>query len=125
MSARSEAVVRSLGLLFEQGTHCGLTDAELLERFLSRPDDAAAHAFEGLVLRHGPMVFEVCNKVLDNPHDAQDAFQATFLVLATRRGRSIGKPRSGAGCTAWPCASPTGPGPTPRGGRPTNAGSPR
>ena len=88
MSAHSEAVVRSLGFLFEQGTHCGLSDAELLERFRSRSDDAAAHAFEGLVLRHGPMVFDVCNKVLDNAHDAQDAFQATFLILATR-ARSI------------------------------------
>ena len=93
MSGRTETVVRSLGLLFTEGTHCGLTDAELLERFLSRSDDAAAHAFEGLVLRHGPMVFDVCNKVLGNPHDAQDAFQATFLVLATR-ARSIRRQKS-------------------------------
>ena len=88
MSGRSEAVVRSLGLLFTRGPIAASADAELLERFLSRSDDAAAHAFEGLVLRHGPMVFDVCTKVLDNPHDAQDAFQATFLVLATR-ARSI------------------------------------
>ena len=45
------------------------------------------------MLRHGPMVFDVCNKVLDNPHDAQDAFQATFLVLATR-ARSIRRQKS-------------------------------
>jgi RNA polymerase sigma factor (sigma-70 family) len=93
MSVQSEAVVRSLGLLFTEGTHCGLIDTELLERFLSRPDDAAAHAFEGLVLRHGPMVFDVCHKVLGNAHDAEDAFQATFLVLATR-ARSIRRQRS-------------------------------
>ncbi len=93
MSVQSEAVVRSLGLLFTEGTHCGLADAELLERFLAGPDEAAAHAFEGLVLRHGPMVLEVCTKVLGNAHDAQDAFQATFLVLATR-ARSIRRRRS-------------------------------
>jgi RNA polymerase sigma factor (sigma-70 family) len=93
MSVRSEAVVRSLGILFTEGTHCGLTDTELLERFLSRTDEMAAHAFEGLVLRHGAMVLDVCNKVLGDPHDAQDAFQATFLVLATR-ARSIRRQKS-------------------------------
>jgi RNA polymerase sigma factor (sigma-70 family) len=93
MSVRSEAVARSLGLLFDQGTHCGLADSELLDRFLSRTDEGAAHAFEGLVLRHGPMVLDVCTRVLGDPHDAQDAFQATFLVLATR-ARSIRRHRS-------------------------------
>ena len=93
MSVRSEAVVRSLGILFTEGTHCGLTDTELLERFLSRSDETAAHAFEGLVLRHGAMVLDVCNRVLGDPHDAQDAFQATFLVLATR-ARSIRRQKS-------------------------------
>ncbi len=93
MSVRSEAVVRSLGILFTEGTHCGLTDTELLERFISRPDETAAHAFEGLVLRHGAMVLDVCNRVLGDPHDAQDAFQATFLVLATR-ARSIRRQKS-------------------------------
>jgi RNA polymerase sigma factor (sigma-70 family) len=93
MSLQSEAVVRSLGLLFNEGTQCGLADSDLLERFLSRSEGAAEHAFEGLVLRHGPMVLDVCRKVLGNPHDAQDAFQATFLALATR-ARSIRRHRS-------------------------------
>ena len=93
MSVRSEAVVRSLGILFTEGTHSGLSDAELLERFLSRADGAAAHAFEGLVLRHGAMVLDVCHRVLGDAHDAQDAFQATFLVLATR-ARSIRRQKS-------------------------------
>ena len=90
MSVRSEAVVRSLGLLVNEGTHGGLADRKLLERFVSRTDSdtAAEHAFEGLVLRHGPMVFDVCRKILDGPRDAEYAFQATFRVLATR-ARSI------------------------------------
>jgi RNA polymerase sigma factor (sigma-70 family) len=95
MSGRSEAVVRSLGLLFNEGTQCGLTDADLLDRFLSRTgsEESTAHAFEALVFRHGSMVFEVCSRVLNDRHDAEDAFQATFLVLATR-GRSIRRQKS-------------------------------
>ena len=86
MSRRSDAVIRSLRILFSEGTHCGLNDADLLHRFVDRAD--GSDAFEGLVLRHGPMVFDVCLRVLGDPHDAQDAFQATFLVLAAR-ARSI------------------------------------
>jgi RNA polymerase sigma-70 factor (ECF subfamily) len=59
----------------------GLTDAELLEGFIVRRD---ATYFEALVRRHGPMVLGVCQRVLRNPHDAEDAFQAAFLVLAQR-----------------------------------------
>jgi RNA polymerase sigma factor (sigma-70 family) len=65
----------------------GLTDAQLLDRFLTKRDEAA---FELLVWRHGPMVLRVCRRILRDVHGAEDAFQATFLTLACKAG-SIGK----------------------------------
>ena len=56
----------------------GMTDAELLESFIARQDESA---FEALVRRHGPMVLGVCRRILRHQQDAEDAFQATFLVL--------------------------------------------
>jgi len=64
------------------------TDCELLARFV---DQAEKSAFESLVSRHKSMVMGVCRRVLGNEHAAEDAFQATFMVLL-RRSKSIGRP---------------------------------
>ena len=56
----------------------GLSDDQLLETFLVHRENAA---FQALVQRHGSMVFGVCRRILHNRHDAEDAFQATFLVF--------------------------------------------
>src|SRR5438067_1142699 len=58
-------------------------DAQLLRNFLTRGDQ---NAFELLLWRHGPMVLGVCRRLLSNPHDAEDAFQATFLTLLKKAG---------------------------------------
>jgi hypothetical protein len=83
-SLRGDLLIQ-LGTLDHIGVVGDLSDAQLLDRFLAR-GEAAEAAFEALVARHGPMVLDVCFNVLRDPHDAQDAFQATFLVLASRAG---------------------------------------
>ncbi len=75
------------------GGALGLTDSELLERFVTARDESA---FEVLLWRHGPMVLGVCRRLLAREQDAEDAFQATFLALARKAG-SIGKREALAG----------------------------
>jgi RNA polymerase sigma factor (sigma-70 family) len=58
-----------------------ISDAQLLHSFITERDDAA---FAALVRRHGPMVLGVCQRILGNPHDSDDVFQATFLVLVQK-----------------------------------------
>lgn len=74
--------LRSLALL-QDGA--GLDDRQLLEWFLIHREEAA---FQALVRRHGPLVLSVCRRILRDPHDAEDAFQATFLVFI-RKAASI------------------------------------
>jgi RNA polymerase sigma factor (sigma-70 family) len=94
----SSAAPKYLSALFLSGTLTGQADNELLERFASRRDEndlTAQLAFATLLARHGAMVMRVCRAVLGDRHEAEDAFQATFLVLASRagsirRGGSVG-----------------------------------
>jgi RNA polymerase sigma factor (sigma-70 family) len=84
-------VARELRAIIDGGTVAGLTDGQLLERFASHGGAEAEPAFTALVMRHGPLVFGVCRSLLRNPHDAEDAFQVTFMVLARKAG-SIRQP---------------------------------
>lgn len=86
-TGRLNPVLRYLGRVSAAG---GLTDGQMLDRYRQSGDRAA---FTALVERHGPMVLSVCRRVLGNVHDAEDAFQAVFLVLV-RKARSIGKRES-------------------------------
>ncbi|WP_165248208.1 sigma-70 family RNA polymerase sigma factor [Paludisphaera soli] len=80
-TSRGGGPVRSIQALYDVGTLSGLDDADLLARFLDGGEGAEA-AFEAVVARHGAMVLEVCRSVAGP--DSDDAFQATFLVLACR-----------------------------------------
>lgn len=77
------AALTQIKRLFVDGAVTGLSDTQLLEQFVSRHDAAA---FEALVARHGRMVLSVCRGILNDPNDAEDAFQATFLILVKKSG---------------------------------------
>jgi len=91
---RLGGVAGGLRTLMGSGAVGGLADARLLERFAADRDEAA---FAALVDRHGPMVRAVCRGVARCPHAAEDAFQATFLVLA----RKAGSLRPGGSLAGW------------------------
>src|SRR5262245_28043277 len=83
-------VLRQIRKIAAEETHC---DAQFLERFASHRDEAA---FAALVRRHGPMVLGVCRRVLRHADDAEDAFQATFLVLAQKAATIRKRPALGS-----------------------------
>jgi len=87
-AAHMDSVIRHLRRTVLRQDDAGRSDAELLASFISQTDDTA---FAALARRHGPMVFGVCRRVIGNHHDAEDAFQATFLILA--RKASTVRPR--------------------------------
>lgn len=120
MSHFTGTVLKELDRAFNQGTISGLSEGNLLERFVSHHDEAA---FSALVARHGPMVLGVCRRLLRDESDVDDAFQATFLVLVRRAARSAAVSWSATGSSvsliAWPfehaqsppgatCTSPPG-----------------
>jgi RNA polymerase sigma factor (sigma-70 family) len=82
-----------IGHLFAGGTCTGLSDARLLERFVTSGDEAA---FTALVSRHGALVLNTCEAVLKDPNAAADAFQATFVLLFRKAGSVRGVDALGA-----------------------------
>ncbi len=90
MPGRSDTILRHLNRLLV--TQEEQTDAQLLRRFATQREESA---FAALLSRHGRLVWDVCRHTLNHEHDAEDAFQATFLVLARkagsiRKGESVG-----------------------------------
>ncbi len=79
-------VLEHYRVLFEAGSFSGLSDRELLARFVSQDAEAGELAFAAIVERHARAVMRICRATAGNEHDAEDAFQATFLVLATKAG---------------------------------------
>src|SRR5579875_1129918 len=89
-SKQPSSILRQLRQMVAVKDAGTVPDQQLLDRFVRRREEAA---FEALVRRHGSLVLGVCRRVLHNWHDAEDVFQATFLVLA-RKADSIGKQAS-------------------------------
>ena len=82
-SHRYGLALRGVGRILAGGATASQGSGRLLERFVADRDESA---FEALVHQHGPMVLGTCRRMLVDPHDVDDAFQATFLVLARRAG---------------------------------------
>jgi RNA polymerase sigma factor (sigma-70 family) len=87
MKYGQRSFLQNIEALFDGGVIGEQTDRQLLQLFADRDPMAAELAFTVLVRRHGPMVFRACRAILRDPQAAEDAFQATFLVLARKAGR--------------------------------------
>src|SRR5262249_1132053 len=92
-SGVARGILRDIHTLYTRGTMGGRTDSELLERFLARGDRDAQDAFATLVARPGPRVLGGCLRMLAASHAAEDAFQATFLVLSGRAASIVRRDR--------------------------------
>ncbi len=88
VQSKGGKVAQELEVLWSAGTVTGASDAQLLQRFTLDRDATAELAFRELLERHAPMVMGVCRQIVRRPQDADDAFQATFLVLV-RKARSM------------------------------------
>ena len=88
--SRTQSAWRTLDTLLTVGTLGAMTDGQLLDCFRRDRDTAGQEAFRILVDRHGPMVLSLCRNLVRDPHEAEDAFQATFLILV-RKAESIRK----------------------------------
>jgi DNA-directed RNA polymerase specialized sigma24 family protein len=88
--AQLDSVLRYIRKVVSHGLPSERTDTQLLAQFAAERDEAA---FAALLERHGALVWGVCSRVLNHTQDAEDAFQATFLLLA-RKATSIRKPQS-------------------------------
>ncbi len=84
MRGGQQSFMQHISTLFDAGAVGEQTDRDLLRVFTERDRTAAELAFTVLVKRHGPMVFRACRAIVRDPHAAEDAFQATFLVLARK-----------------------------------------
>ena len=82
----SSLIYGRIQTLFGVGALGPLSDRQLLELFTARDGEVAELAFAALLERHGPMVMGVCRRILHDPEDAADAFQATFLILVRKAG---------------------------------------
>src|SRR4051812_390149 len=97
---QNTAAIRDLRTLFGVGALGTLSDGQLLDRFVARRDEVA---FEVLMVRHGPMVWGVCRRVL---HDAEDGCRRRSSSSPGKRHRSGHAKCSLTGCMAWPTRRP-------------------
>jgi RNA polymerase sigma factor (sigma-70 family) len=88
MNRTAHSLLHHIQTIFDSGVIGELTDRQLVERFAGRDREMAELCFGVLIKRHGPLVLRTCQAILHNRHDAEDAFQATFLVLA-RKAQSL------------------------------------